>query len=134
VADSGHVTPPLSNGVTGNFRLGSRPAGSAANVITTLPAYVLGVPGPSVPVRQEYIEFTLYGLDAEITRSDLRLYANGRLLSLRYATLVKIGEDAGNDSKTYRLLGVSHLTSASARYIFTIEGAAGWLSTTWDLP
>jgi hypothetical protein len=79
------------------------------------------------------LEFTVRGLTEELSKSDLRLHANGRLVSLRYTNFVKVGEDAENDSKTYRLLGLEHVSSAQATYLFTIEGPAGWIATTWDL-
>jgi hypothetical protein len=82
-----------------------------------------------VPIRQRYIEFTLTGLQGEITRDDLRFYANDRLISLRHTTLVRVGRSG--DSITYRLLGISDISSAKSRYVFTIGGAAGWLATSW---
>lgn len=55
----------------------------AANFITPLPVLTPGVIGPTVPVRQQYIEFKLRGAPADVQVSDLQFHANDGLISLR---------------------------------------------------
>ena len=62
---------------------------------------------------------------------DLRFYANDRIMSLRQATLIKLGQ-AGT-SQTYRLLNISDISAATSRYVFTIGGPAGYIATSWQL-
>ena len=126
------VGSEVVGGITGDFLLGTLAPTDQNNIITYLSTYEPGTPGPTVPQEQEYIQFTLYGLAAEIQKSDLELYANGRLISLRSARLVRIGEDSVLGSITYRLLGINHLSSARSRYFFRIGGAGGSIATTWD--
>jgi VCBS repeat-containing protein len=123
------VAPASLTALDADFLLGSQVPDTAANVITPLPILTPGVIGPTVPVRQQYIQFTIRGALADIRLSDLQFYSNDRLISLRTTRLVKVAE--ANGSATYRLLGIRHISSAKARYTFVIGGAAGGVATTW---
>lgn len=125
-----NVMPPSTLGITASFLMGSRAPGTPGNVTTAIPVMSTNTSKPVVPTRQEYIEFTLRGLQGDVTRDDLRLYVNDRLMSLRSTTLVKVSESGG--SVTYRLLGLGNVSSARARYVFTVGGAAGWFAASWD--
>ena len=98
-------------------------------VTPPLPVLAPGVVGPTVPVRQQYIQFTLRGASADVDVSDLQFYSNDRLISLRSTRLVKVADDGY--SATYRLLGIRHISSARSRYTFVIGGAGGGVATTW---
>jgi VCBS repeat-containing protein len=123
------VAPASLTALDADFLLGSHVPDAAANVITPLPILTPGVIGPTVPVRQQYLQFTLRGALADIRLADLQFYANDRLISLRSTRLVKVAE--ANGSATYRLLGIRHISSAKARYTFVIGGAGGGVATTW---
>ncbi|HBB73018.1 MAG TPA: hypothetical protein DC048_01070, partial [Planctomycetaceae bacterium] len=112
------------------FRLGSLPPDNPDNVLTDLPARAAGDAATTrVASRQHYIEFTLEGATDEVRRSDLSLYSNDRLISLRRTRLVKIADDGGRT--TYRLLGIPHVSSAKATFTFVVNGPAGGAATTW---
>ena len=116
-----------TNGVTGDFLLGTR-----ADVHTLLTVYEPDVSGPTVEVPQSYIQFTLYDTHGALRKEDLEFYANGRLMSLRAATLTQIATDLEANSVTYRLVGMDHLISASSKYFFKVNGVGGGIATTWD--
>ena len=124
-----HATPSTPSSVTGSFQIGSGTPGSAGNVITNLPVGGSTPNPPVVPVRQQYLEFTLHGVAGDVQLGDLRLYANGRLISLRGTRLFKVS-DVGT-AATYRLLGIDRVSSASARYTFMVGGVGGGLATSW---
>jgi hypothetical protein len=115
--------------VPATFRLGSLAPEHPANVLTDLPAGIADSAATPVASRQQYIEFTLEGAVGEVHRSDLALYSNDRLISLRKTRLVKIADEGGRT--TYRLLGIPHVSSARATFTFVVNGPGGGASTTW---
>jgi hypothetical protein len=137
VSDSGATTQSsfrvqvaaAATAVPATFRLGSLAPEHPANVLTDLPAGIADSAATPVASRQQYIEFTLEGAVGEVHRSDLALYSNDRLISLRKTRLVKIADEGGRT--TYRLLGIPHVSSARATFTFVVNGPGGGASTTW---
>ncbi|MFM7135836.1 MAG: invasin domain 3-containing protein [Planctomycetota bacterium] len=116
--------------ITSSFSVGTAAPGTPGNVITALQSMGQAGVRRTLPSQQEYVEFTLQGPHGGLTLDDLQFYANDRLISLRTARLVKIAEV--NGSVTYRLLGLSRISSARARYVLSITSAGGWAATTWS--
>jgi len=123
------VAPAVSSALPAVFRLGSLAPDNPENVLTDLPARTADATTTRVASRQHYIEFTLEGATDEVRRSDLSLYSNDRLISLRKTRLVKIADEGGRT--TYRLFGIPHVSSAKATFTFVVNGPAGGAATTW---
>ena len=123
------VAPAVSSALPAVFRLGSLAPDNPENVLTDLPARTADAATTRVASRQNYIEFTLEGATDEVRRSDLSLYSNDRLISLRKTRLVKIADEGGRT--TYRLFGIPHVSSAKATFTFVVNGPAGGAATTW---
>jgi hypothetical protein len=123
------VAPAVSSALPAVFRLGSLAPDNPENVLTDLPARTADATTTRVASRQNYIEFTLEGATDEVRRSDLSLYSNDRLISLRKTRLVKIADEGGRT--TYRLFGIPHVSSAKATFTFVVNGPAGGAATTW---
>lgn len=123
------VAPATSSAIAATFRLGSLAPENPANVLTELPARSGDASATRVSSRQQYLEFTLEGASADVRATDLALYANDRLISLRKTRLVKVADEGGR--ATYRLLGIPHVSSAKATFTFVVNGPGGGASTTW---
>jgi hypothetical protein len=123
------VAPAPASAVLAEFALGSQAPNSPANVATPLPTLTPGGALPTIRSAQHYLQFTLRGAAADVALSDLKLFTNDRLISLRGTRLVKVAEGGG--SVTYRLLGIRHISSARARYVFVVGGAGGGVATSW---
>jgi hypothetical protein len=123
------IVPAAERAAEAEFLIGSLAPEAPDNVITPLPVRGDDVAPPVVASRQQYVEFTLHGVSAEVRRSHLRFYANNRLISLRRTKLVKVAEADGRT--TYRLLGMPHISSARATFTFVVGGPGGGATTTW---